>query len=261
MSKQKKLKKTGFCQLTGEFGPFQRSHILPKSLTKLSESGERYREIALNSRPLWRSNSWYDYNLVTERGEKILSKIDDLAIDELRKHKLIWSGFGPKWKNAPTSYYLDEPIRKLSGLDTKLLRLFFISLLWRAAASQREEMSDISLPKHVLDTLKIMIVRNQSGEPSFLPMYINQISNIGIHHNRTPINERVIINDIEWDTTRFYFEGLICHIVHSYDESFIKGLESVFLDASSELFVVTHRFEDSRALSDLNEVIHASWDV
>ena len=49
-------------------------------------------------RPVWRSNSWYDYNLVTAKGEKILSEIDDLAISELRKHKLIWSGFGPKWK-------------------------------------------------------------------------------------------------------------------------------------------------------------------
>ncbi|UDD27822.1 hypothetical protein LGL99_22045 [Klebsiella pneumoniae] len=97
MIKKKKTKKSGVCQLTGDFGPFQRSHILPKAVTKLSDNGERYRETSLNTRPVWRSNSWYDYNLVTAKGEKILSEIDDLAISELRKHKLIWSGFGPKW--------------------------------------------------------------------------------------------------------------------------------------------------------------------
>ncbi|MCP6140889.1 hypothetical protein NL401_27865, partial [Klebsiella pneumoniae] len=84
------------------------------------------------------------------------------------------------------SYRLDEPVRTVSGLNTKLVRLFFISLLWRAAASQREEMSDIYLPQQELDVLKLMIVRKESGEPGFLPMYINQISNIGVHHNRTP---------------------------------------------------------------------------
>ncbi|HHC2123320.1 TPA: hypothetical protein ACN7W1_005071, partial [Klebsiella pneumoniae] len=170
MIKKKKTKKSGVCQLTGDFGPFQRSHILPKAVTKLSDNGERYRETSLNTRPVWRSNSWYDYNLVTAKGEKILSEIDDLAISELRKHKLIWSGFGPKWKNSPTSYRLDEPVRTVSGLNTKLVRLFFISLLWRAAASQREEMSDIYLPQQELDVLKLMIVRKESGEPGFLPM-------------------------------------------------------------------------------------------
>lgn len=204
MIKKKKTKKSGVCQLTGDFGPFQRSHILPKAVTKLSDNGERYRETSLNTRPVWRSNSWYDYNLVTAKGEKILSEIDDLAISELRKHKLIWSGFGPKWKNSPTSYRLDEPVRTVSGLNTKLVRLFFISLLWRAAASQREEMSDIYLPQQELDVLKLMIVRKESGEPGFLPMYINQISNIGVHHNRTPIYEKQVIGDIEVDTFRFY---------------------------------------------------------
>lgn len=260
MIKKKKTKKSGVCQLTGDFGPFQQSHILPKAVTKLSDNGERYRETSLNTRPVWRSNSWYDYNLVTAKGEKILSEIDDLAISELRKHKLIWSGFGPKWKNSPTSYRLDEPVRTVSGLNTKLVRLFFISLLWRAAASQREEMSDIYLPQQELDVLKLMIVRKESGEPGFLPMYINQISNIGVHHNRTPIYEKQVIGDIEVDTFRFYFEGLICHIIHSYDGDIIKGLEPVFIEASSELLVITHKFEDSRAFSDLKEVISSSFD-
>ncbi|WP_446917117.1 hypothetical protein, partial [Klebsiella pneumoniae] len=104
------------------------------------------------------------------------------------------------------------------------------------------------------------IVRKESGEPGFLPMYINQISNIGVHHNRTPIYEKQVIGDIEVDTFRFYFEGLICHIIHSYDGDIIKGLEPVFIEASSELLVITHKFEDSRAFSDLKEVISSSFD-
>lgn len=121
-------------------------------------------------------------------------------------------------------------------------------------------MSDIYLPQQELDVLKLMIVRKESGEPGFLPMYINQISNIGVHHNRTPIYEKQVIGDIEVDTFRFYFEGLICYIIHSYDGDIIKGLEPVFIEASSELLVITHKFEDSRAFSDLKEVISSSFD-
>ncbi|WP_284317826.1 hypothetical protein, partial [Klebsiella pneumoniae] len=65
---------------------------------------------------------------------------------------------------------------------------------------------------------------------------------------------------LEVDTFRFYFEGLICHIIHSYDGDIIKGLEPVFIEASSELLVITHKFEDSRAFSDLKEVISSSFD-
>ncbi|MGQ0341289.1 hypothetical protein ACT3U0_25695, partial [Klebsiella pneumoniae] len=91
-------------------------------------------------------------------------------------------------------------------------------------------------------------------------LLIRTFPNIGVHHNRTPIYEKQVIGDIEVDTFRFYFEGLICHIIHSYDGDIIKGLEPVFIEASSELLVITHKFEDSRAFSDLKEVISSSFD-
>lgn len=267
MEKKKKIKKSGVCQLTGDVGPFQRSHILPKAVTKLSEIGERYIETSLESKPGWRSNSWYDYNLVTAKGEKILSEIDDHAINELRKHKLIWSGYGPKWRNPPISYHIKEEIRELNSIDSNLLRLFFLSLLWRAAASAREEMNDIYLPQSELEIIRTMILNRDSGESYFLPMYFNQISDIGVHHNRTPITEKIKLpssikqdSTIELDSFRFYFEGLICHIVHSYDSTLTKTMEQCFLGASNTLLVITHPFEQSREYSDLNLVIANSYN-
>ncbi|MEH0835395.1 hypothetical protein [Pectobacterium cacticida] len=262
---KKNKKKIGICQLTGNIGPFQRSHILPKAVTKLSEKGERYIEKSLETRPIWRANSWYDYNLVTAEGEKILSEIDDLSINELRKHKLIWSGFGPKWRNPPTSYRIEEKIRSLKGVNARLLRLFFLSLLWRSASSKREEMKDIYLSQEELTCLKLMILKRDSGVPYFLPMYINQISDIGNHHNRTPIYEKISLPDpknqkppMELGSFRFYLEGLICHIIHSYESNIIETLEPCFLGASDNLLVITHTFEQSREFNNLKEVITSS---
>ena len=45
----------------------------------------------LRKKKAW--SSWYDYEMVTQNGEDILTEFDTKAILELRKHKLVWSSF------------------------------------------------------------------------------------------------------------------------------------------------------------------------
>ena len=88
-------------------------------------------------------SSWYDTALVTSPGEEILRGLDDWAIRELRQHKLIWSSWGTDIE-LNTADHVQLPLdamgwgcREIEVSEPARLRLFFLSLLWRAAASSR----------------------------------------------------------------------------------------------------------------------------
>ena len=98
------IPKTGVCALLGVEGTYAKSHLIPLSLTSPSTKGERFIEAGRGLRPIRRFTSWYDQQLVIREGEKILSEIDTAGIEELRRLKLIWSGWGGRKKLALAEY-------------------------------------------------------------------------------------------------------------------------------------------------------------
>lgn len=124
-------RKAGVCRLTGETGPFVDSHIIPRALTVADRDGDHFVEHGDGTRPKRRSNSWYDNELVTRSGEDKLSLIDDLAIRELRRLKLVWSGWGALTR-LPEGFIQTTPAgteyRLIEGVADRCLRLFFLKL-------------------------------------------------------------------------------------------------------------------------------------
>lgn len=98
--KKKKQKptpvKTGLCALLEQEGTYAKAHLIPQALTRTDVPGDRFIEAGIGFRPIRRFTSWYDQKLVIQAGEKILSDIDTQGIEELRKHKLVWSGWDKK---------------------------------------------------------------------------------------------------------------------------------------------------------------------
>jgi hypothetical protein len=148
----------GTCQLTGSRGPFVRAHIIPAALTKPEYAGAPLVQGSVEYRPVRRWTSWYDTQLVTQEGETILRDYDTWAIRELRKQKLVWSGWGKR-------SVLDEPehrtirstpygVRVIKGIDLPRLRGFFLSLLWRAAATKLPEFVEVVLSNEDLERLR-----------------------------------------------------------------------------------------------------------
>ena len=130
-AKQMHVPKVGTCALLGVEGAFAKAHLIPKALTSPSAPGERFIEAGRGNRPIRRFTSWYDHQLVTHEGEKILSEIDTAGIAELRKHKLVWSGWGNKNKLRTSDFAVDpDPesglgVRLIEGIDAGSIRLFF----------------------------------------------------------------------------------------------------------------------------------------
>ncbi|WP_152536280.1 hypothetical protein [Mesorhizobium loti] len=209
----------GVCKLTGSTGKFVDSHLIPKALTKAGGLGEPFTQGGIGRRPVTRHSSWYDQRLVTEEGEAILAKLDDWAIRELRDAKLIWSGWGPMMTLTDNELIpgTDWGIRRVEGKDWKRLRIFFLSLLWRAGASTREEFSDVQLSDSDLKALRTMIL-NENPEPiDYFQIELTQLSTFGFEHNQTPIARVKTAPGVGGEPDhqvpfyRFYFDGLIVH--------------------------------------------------
>lgn len=259
-----KKKLAGVCRLTATHGPYVDSHIIPRALTRLSKTGEKHIEAGIGYRIKKTANSWYDGRMVTQAGEDILSDIDSKAINELRSHRLVWSGWGAddQLRHAEvvsTAGHAKYRLMKFARPD--VLRIFFLSLLWRAATSTRPEFAGIVLTDSNLEDLRIRVLNQNPGQVQDYPIQLFQIITRGPAHNRTPLLEHkpIINNDCSEGQkiayVRFYFDGLISHIhlarQHVLGEEYLKTC----LGFGETSIVFAHEFDESRTLANIKEMV------
>ena len=125
------------CKLTGLPGPPVKSHIIPRAFYPRLDDGEAMIILSgsKDHRPVKNRIGVYDETILTSFGEKILQKYDDYGIKFLQNKKNF------------------RDIRDKKGIlfqyskdfDYNFLKLFFISVLWRASITPRPEFSRISL--------------------------------------------------------------------------------------------------------------------
>lgn len=259
-----KIKPSGLCKLTQSIGPYVDSHIIPLSLTRLSRTGDKYVEAGIGLGIKKRSNSWYDGALVTRRGEDILADIDSKAIVELRKHRLVWSGWGSENRlHSEDIHYVEgKPLCRIIRLGRpEILRVFFLSLLWRAAASTRSEFDSIVIQDAVIEDLRNRILKQEPGPPEDYPIQLFQIITRGVDHNRTPLLERKVIPRIDGSIqeevafVRFYFDGLVAHVHIATGQIFNLDYLNTCLGFQDNSIVFTHEYDDSRTSANIKEMV------
>ncbi|EKM0371299.1 hypothetical protein ACN6UN_000197 [Cronobacter turicensis] len=271
MRKKKIIVAQGLCKLTLKKGRYVDSHILPRALTLIGANGERTIQAELNGPTRRRFQGWYDNQLVIDKGESILSDIDNKAIKLLRKNHLVWSGWPSVADRLPCPneqlLKLDEKedypnqFRRIEGVNFLPLKVFFLSILWRAAASTREDMKDISLPDDMLEKLRLATLNQDPLNLEDFPVLLFQHGTRGIPHNRTPIIEKHSFHLVppfqmlEYTVCRIYMDGLVAHVVLDADDMFIENLATFILGAEKYLFLSVQPFEASRALDNLKEVL------
>jgi len=258
---------SGVCKLTGHKGQFVRAHILPKALTRPREKGLPFLQAGNGSRPVRRWDSWYDNELVIRKGEDILSKLDDFAIYELRRSKLIWSG----WDVSDNVLAENDRVlgtglgfRRVVGIDPTKLRLFFLSLLWRAAASERWEFSEIVINFDDLERIRLMLLSGSPDPSNFYPIVLTQLSTRGEVHNHTPImsNKKFPGFDGEPDynceMVRLYMDGLIAHVhitKSDFDLKYFEDMGNLIVGQGEDLVVTTVTYETSSQLANLRRIV------
>ncbi|PPU37313.1 hypothetical protein XaplCFBP3123_20610 [Xanthomonas arboricola pv. populi] len=142
--------------------------------------------------------------------------------------------------------------------------MFFLSLLWRAAASELYEFRNIVLPQKDLEVLRKIVLGEKDPDPDFYPVQLTQISTKGLMHNQAPYPDIKYIPDIEnqnaapypMETIRFYFDGLVAHFAtelppfHSASD-----LGNIFVGTEPTVVISTVTFEDSMQGREMYSVL------
>lgn len=261
---KKPVDRDGVCQLTGERGRFLKAHIIPRALAPPRQGGEPFAQIGLRQRPSRRRESWYDPKIVTQAGEDILTAYDTFAIREMRRLKLVWGAWGPMLALS-TSDYAAIPgtpwgMRRIQFSDPLRMRLFFLSVLWRAAVSEMAVFQEITLRQSDLRRLR-RCVRDGSPPPDDLfPITLTQLSTRGVMHNLGPIAQ---IKEVPLSggtprkvpIFRFYFDGLVAHFHRSPTTETIDGLVPMLVGQPGPTTLSTVTFEASWQLLNLRNTM------
>jgi hypothetical protein len=268
-----KKRYSGVCKLTGERGPYVKAHIVPQALTRLSTTGEKYVETELGLRTIRRPTSWYDDALVTQAGEDVLADIDSKGVEELRRLRLVWSGWGADQEqlSAEDGVIYDgerATFRLVRFPQPEMLRLFFISLVWRAAASSRPELRLVNLAPDDEEDLRLRVLAQNPGRPEDYPIHLFQIVTRGVAHNRTPILERTPVpiptvdnpQGVQTWHVRVYLDGMVAWIYLARGVAIALDVLNTCLGFAEETPVMAHEFERSRTWENFEEVTHfAMW--
>lgn len=265
-STRAKRGKEGLCSLTGKNGKFVKAHILPRALTRISKDGEKIREAEIGGIPKRRPATWYDDELVIREGEDILEEIDTPGIETLRNHVLIWSSFNcdePFPAEALYFFHAGVGMRGLSidKTDVDSLRLFFISIVWRSAASSRPEFKHMRLEADELEDFRQRVLLRNPGDALEYPIILDQIITRGDDHNRTPILDDFSFPESEGRApvsvpmVRIYMDGLVALVLLTKDKDIAQRCGAMCLGAQDKTSLMVHSFECSRTRDDMCEII------
>lgn len=145
------------CKLTGIIGPSVRAHIIPKSFYAIDHTEKIPLKIITNSDDGFNGKSFvgiYDKEILTRKGEQTFSEWDSYAYDLLVRD----------YSDFRIRHHRGEPVLiEQQSYSYQKLKLFFLSVLWRAAVSTQRFFSKVSLGPHE-KTLQDMILDKNPGD-------------------------------------------------------------------------------------------------
>jgi hypothetical protein len=171
----------GTCKLTGSYGPFVKSHIVPRSFLDLTQrKGEpplRVYPLHARGRTTDSQTGLYDRELVTVDGERVLARFD-LAANCLLNAPVLRSSY---LKDEHGFIARDQSGRRvgyaLSSKHYSELKLFVLSIFWRASASQRPELADFKLAADVQRRVQGLLLAGEPAAPDELSVMIVRYTN------------------------------------------------------------------------------------
>ena len=254
----------GICKLTGTRGEFVKSHIIPRAFSdRIFGQTARVQLGQLGRLPILRRTSWYDDNIVTAEGEEILQRVDGAFVKEAEELGLTWRyfPFSDKAKQKPLDGE-DIVSIELDHSRWDRVRLFSLSLLWRAAVSRRPEFSEIWLDPIALRKLT-KIVRGEIGAHEFdFPTTLVLLTEQGQPQNMTPLRQRMTVPQLTIGLKayikifRFYVDGLIFHIGQkTMDRELFRCWHGRVLGVDNPLSFVGRKYVGSWQMQNLEQLV------
>lgn len=146
------------CKLCGEDRKLVKAHIIPEGFFRPLRLGSTVPELHSNTNGVFPKKSpigVYDKNILCDKCDKYIGLWDDYA------HKLLIQNFSEQF----AVYERDTKVAyKINDYDYKKLKMFFISVLWRASISSQQFYQRIKIGSHE-QIIKEMIINDDPGDP------------------------------------------------------------------------------------------------
>jgi len=171
------------CKLTGNFDKPVRAHIIPKSFYFIDNTLKEPLKIISSKQDSYVQKSRlgvYDKTILTDKGESFFKSCDDYAFKLLT---------GTLCKAAPI-VDRDEVIGyRYDEYNYTELKLFFLSVLWRASVSSQPMFESVRLGVHE-DALKRAILEKNVGDVDFYPVVLALFDDVSYPTIANPFRER-----------------------------------------------------------------------
>jgi hypothetical protein len=266
------MPQVGKCKLTGDVGKFVKSHILPRAFVdKNLDKIERIEYGFDCSRPKLVKTGWYDEEIVTRKGEDILERYDSDAAHILRKNGLCWRWF-PIAENAER-HLIDADsgleIIRVNDVDTRKLRLFFLSLLWRSVVCRRVGFEQMRLGVLHREKLRKIVSGEIEGHLSDFPVVLVLLTTKGGPQNKSPYKD-TIRHSPELGLKlrpipifRFFLDGLIAHMGKTpADAATFDAWKPRVVGIDSGLTIIGRKYEGSTQedmIKAMQDQVHEIW--
>lgn len=238
----------GTCKLCGKTKALIKSHIIPQCFyTELfGESGAK--QLSLTDYPKRCPNGEYDIDLMCADCDNKIGVYDDYG-------KTFFAQT-PNKNDIQTFGNFDAWI--VSDFDYKKLKLFILSLLWRASETNRDFFKNINIgPKHST-IIKNMI---KSEDPGKSEEYFTQITRYkdSIGHKTMMAPQRLRDKTITgFSANVFHVHGfkLIIHM-NSHRKNEISS--NLGLTTTNQLIISMINLKDSQEIHDLTNIIKKNY--
>ena len=235
------------CKLCRQNKQLIEAHIIPRSLYKPLQDGSGSPRIGSNKPGFYPKRSpigVYDKQLICGDCEKFFSPWDDYA-QELLLRRLVESN------------YITSDGEKLAyqvkDVNYRKLKLFFVSLLWRAAASKQEFFTRIQVGPFE-EKLKQMILNGDPGDPETFAVCLAKFDD--------PLGTIMLDPHCErWfgiNYCRFYLAGYVTYIKVDKRPP-AEFMDDFILAPNRPLLVILRNLRASKEFQLMKQLVKASF--
>jgi hypothetical protein len=229
----------GSCRLCLQEKKLVKAHIIPEHFyTNLYNEKGQYVEVHVNKDKSERTKKrlkgiWDNTILCGDCDNTILGKLDDYAA------KIFW-GYRNQQLNIKEFQRPDQPLvqwRTAYGIDTARIKLFFLSVLWRAHISKNVFFKDVDLETEDCDKIRSMIMENNPGTRDDYPILL-------LHYSRKDTEARKVISQIfryQQDALPYYgaiMSGLLV-LWYIRPNPMTKKFKSMILSGDNDLHILS----------------------
>lgn len=253
------------CKFCNKENQLIEAHIIPRAFFETIKTnvgkgsrGQKLKEVT-NAKGVYpyrdSAKGLFDNNLLCFDCEKLFSKIDDYGITLLLKNDNLQT---PHHSNGRLLAWIIE------SYDYKKLMLFFISILWRAGASDMKEFNNVTLGPYLQVAKDVINTQNLDEIKTFSVVLTRFNYGIGRNIFLNPHMEikKNIFSNI--NVYRFYLgAGYVVHIKTDkrpfptlFEELELSNRGSLIIlsrgnfEASKELNVMQKVYQDAKKLSE-----------